>query len=57
MPAQGSPVMTALGLAVVMLGRGLGGIEQAAVDHAESLAAEGHRVTAAIHPRSPLRAG
>ena len=46
---------TALDLAVVMLGRGLGGIEQAAVDYAESLAGQGHRVTAVIHPRSPLR--
>ena len=43
--------MTAFDVAVVMLGRGLGGIEQAAVDYAESLAGEGHRVTAVRRTR------
>lgn len=37
----------------VMLSRGLGGLEQSAIDYAEALSLEGHRVTALVHPDWP----
>lgn len=39
----------------VMLSRGLGGIEQAFIDHCEGLKARGHEITAVIHPAAAIR--
>lgn len=38
-----------------MFGCGLGGIEQAFVDYCQAITAQGHRVTAVLHPDSRIR--
>jgi glycosyltransferase involved in cell wall biosynthesis len=44
-----------LRIANVMLGRGLGGLEQALLDHGDALGRAGHDVHAVIHPRAAVR--
>jgi len=39
----------------MMLGKGLGGIEQCAVDYAEALLLQGHEVMTIIHPEAKIR--
>ena len=44
-----------LRIANVMLGRGLGGLEQALLDHSDALGRTGHEVHAVIHPDAAIR--
>ena len=44
-----------LRIANVMLGRGLGGLEQALLDHGDALGRTGHDVHAVIHPDAAIR--
>jgi glycosyltransferase involved in cell wall biosynthesis len=44
-----------LRIANVMLGRGLGGLEQALLDHGDALGRTGHDVYAVIHPDAEVR--
>lgn len=44
-----------LRIANVMLGRGLGGLEQALLDHGDALGRTGHEVHAVIHPDAAIR--
>jgi glycosyltransferase involved in cell wall biosynthesis len=44
-----------LRIANVMLGRGLGGLEQALLDHNDALTLTGHDVLAVIHPDAAIR--
>ena len=39
----------------MMLGKGLGGIEQCAIDYAEALLLQGHEVMTIIHPEAKIR--
>lgn len=47
--------MKKLSIANVMLGCGLGGIEQAAIDYSEALTCAGHDVCTIIHPQAMIR--
>ena len=44
-------------VAIAMLGKGAGGIEQAFVDHCEALRARGNRITAIVAPGAQAEAG
>jgi glycosyltransferase involved in cell wall biosynthesis len=41
----------------IMFSCGLGGIEQASIDYCEAIKAQGHKVTAVIHPDAKVRKG